>query len=439
MNKKEFLEKLNKKLNILNKEEREDIIGEYKSTIEEKVKDGKTEEEAVKDFGDINDLVEEILKAYKINTEYTSEHKQADFDFKDTIKTCSKKLAEFTEDIMDNLKVNKEKITLEKTYEIILKVVAVLILLLLLKIPFMIMSGLCIGIFDIESIHLMPTFLIRLIFNILYIAVVIIIVMVLSKKYTDNVTYKNENIRDYVEKEYNDEKKETRNTQEQNSSIGLTIIKVLAIIIFLIPLLFTILGLVIAIVVLAYLTIKCLIFLGPLFIIIGLTTITSFLFDIVYSLTIRKKRLCIAPIISGVVFMAIGSIISFNSFLNLKYINEIPKNDYDLKENIEEKTIQSNMYFYSDNTNVTIEINDELEDNKVIIKTNYYEEFTSLNKLYNDGKTSPEITINLKELYNIVMKDLKNNEVYNYHKLFKTYTTVITNSNTSNKIKVVND
>ena len=70
MNKQEFLEKLEKELSILNKQERKDIIDEYKDTIEEKVKHGQTEEEAVKDFGNLDELVSEILDAYKINPEY---------------------------------------------------------------------------------------------------------------------------------------------------------------------------------------------------------------------------------------------------------------------------------------------------------------------------------------------------------------------------------
>ena len=47
MNKKVFLEKLEKKLKILNKDELDDIIEEYEDHINEKVASGKTEEEAV--------------------------------------------------------------------------------------------------------------------------------------------------------------------------------------------------------------------------------------------------------------------------------------------------------------------------------------------------------------------------------------------------------
>jgi len=46
---------------ILSEEERNDILNEYKDTIEEKVKHGSSEEEAVADFGSIEELSREIL------------------------------------------------------------------------------------------------------------------------------------------------------------------------------------------------------------------------------------------------------------------------------------------------------------------------------------------------------------------------------------------
>ena len=61
MNKKKFLKLLEEKLQIFSEEERNDILNEYKDTIEEKVKHGSSEEEAVADFGSIEELSREIL------------------------------------------------------------------------------------------------------------------------------------------------------------------------------------------------------------------------------------------------------------------------------------------------------------------------------------------------------------------------------------------
>ena len=61
MNKEEFLTKLRKKLDVLEDKEIEDIISEYEGYIEEKKSRGLTEEEAVKELGDLNEISSDLL------------------------------------------------------------------------------------------------------------------------------------------------------------------------------------------------------------------------------------------------------------------------------------------------------------------------------------------------------------------------------------------
>jgi len=68
MNKKIFLGTLVKELSILKISEREDIVKEYSQHIDDEVSKGKTEEEAVANFGNIKDLVMDILDAYNIDS-----------------------------------------------------------------------------------------------------------------------------------------------------------------------------------------------------------------------------------------------------------------------------------------------------------------------------------------------------------------------------------
>lgn len=72
MTKEEFLKKLEQQLNLINDEERIDILSEYEQHIEMKITNGLSEEEAIEDFGDMDELVKEILEAYHINTDYGS-------------------------------------------------------------------------------------------------------------------------------------------------------------------------------------------------------------------------------------------------------------------------------------------------------------------------------------------------------------------------------
>ena len=69
MLKKEFLDVLNQKLSLISDKEREDIILEYGTYIDDKIASGVAEEEAVAGFGDVDELAKEILSAYKINTD----------------------------------------------------------------------------------------------------------------------------------------------------------------------------------------------------------------------------------------------------------------------------------------------------------------------------------------------------------------------------------
>lgn len=71
MLKKEFLDCLSTKLNLINETEKEDILVEYSTYIDDKMANGFSEEEAVAGFGNVNELANEILQAYKINTDHT--------------------------------------------------------------------------------------------------------------------------------------------------------------------------------------------------------------------------------------------------------------------------------------------------------------------------------------------------------------------------------
>lgn len=73
MNKREFLLYLEKRLSILKEKERQDIISEYSQHIDMKIKSGLTESEAIKDFGDPKEFVDEILEAYNVDPEYEEE------------------------------------------------------------------------------------------------------------------------------------------------------------------------------------------------------------------------------------------------------------------------------------------------------------------------------------------------------------------------------
>lgn len=70
MDKSGFLRELQKHLVILSESEQKDISDEYTQHIDMKMENGMSETEAIRDFGDIEELASEILKAYHVNPRF---------------------------------------------------------------------------------------------------------------------------------------------------------------------------------------------------------------------------------------------------------------------------------------------------------------------------------------------------------------------------------
>lgn len=68
MNKIKFEAYLRERLAILQASEIDEIVSEYLQHIELKILEGASEEEAIKDFGNLDDLVNDLLDAYKIDS-----------------------------------------------------------------------------------------------------------------------------------------------------------------------------------------------------------------------------------------------------------------------------------------------------------------------------------------------------------------------------------
>lgn len=89
MNKTEFLHILREKLSILEENELEDILNEYEQHIDMKAAGAMTEEAAIADFGDMDELTADILEAYHVRADFvrTGEEK------KDGIKAAPDRIA----------------------------------------------------------------------------------------------------------------------------------------------------------------------------------------------------------------------------------------------------------------------------------------------------------------------------------------------------------
>ncbi len=324
MKKTEFLTALRKKLKILNEEEKKDIINEYEDIIKEKIKKGMTEEEAVADFGDINDLAKEILKAYKVDPEYnkyadTLETGKETFD--ENVKKAANWLGDKTKDLFED--EEKVDITVEKVFEIIIKVFVVLILLNILRIPVNIIAGLGGNIFasSIFPFSLLQ-YLWLLIIEFLYIIGVIFIIFIIFKD-----VFFIKKSEEKKEKPVAKTKKTTEKTKEEKQEVvkhtkptenpGIAIVKIVLIIIFAFPLLMLSFGLMMTLAASIYLLIKGVMVYGLIVLLIGILILIFFFLSVVFDL-INNKKTSFWPLLIAFIIILVGLFLTIDWALNLK-------------------------------------------------------------------------------------------------------------------------
>lgn len=140
MNKNEFLSQLRKKLDVLSQDEIDELITEYSEHIDNKLSEGKTEEQAVSDFGDLGELSRNILQAYKLNDNFTSKPKFS--SFLNMSENTGKKLISSFEQFY-------AKISLSEVFKFLILVILSFGLVAILKFPFMLFKSISLWFMEI--------------------------------------------------------------------------------------------------------------------------------------------------------------------------------------------------------------------------------------------------------------------------------------------------
>lgn len=199
MKKEEFLKKLKEKLEILEENEINDIIEEYNGYIEEKIQHGKSEKEAIKDFGDIDELATELLKAYKINVE----KKESEKNWLNNI------VDKFSKGMDEIICLLGEKDGRE-IFRMIIEIIIILLAIGLCKIPFKFLTNLGFDVFMVfrngfgKILFQIWQFIME--FTYLIFAIVLFI-KIFQKRYINYQKNSKKNDNKEVKKNKNDEKK----------------------------------------------------------------------------------------------------------------------------------------------------------------------------------------------------------------------------------------
>lgn len=434
MNKKEFISELKSKLSILKKEEVNDIVNEYSEHIEEKIKSGKSEKEAIEEFGDIDELVSGILDAYKIDKEYYKKTSILD------------NIAEDTKEVFNKI----IKIISNGSSKEIIKLLAYILITILicyiLKLPFYIIEtfvnklfiGLPISVYNVLSrCNSIIIYMIYIIF------VFIVFIKVLKEKVINNFTIK-ESVSSKTKTKKNTKEKETKEVVTNNDRTiidGIFDIFKFMFRLFACFILFGVSVMLFAFSVLLiisiYIYIKYNFGIGISIMTIGFILGSLWLIYILYKYIVKSKisftkafiMFCISIILCGT-----GVGVFATEFNQFEYIDG--HHEFVLKE---EKEYNSDNIKYIECNNcdkIDKIINNDLKDNVFIVKTyssDYFE--TYCNNYYENnlccGTRYPNYGF-----YKIILNDIKNKKFYNYDAFRSIRLEVIANEKTLNKLNI---
>lgn len=213
-------------------------------------------------------------------------------------------------------------------------------------------------------------------------------------------------------------------------------------IIFIFPIIMSIIGGVICFVLLIILIFKGLFLIGPIIISLSLVVFSIMIMEILFNFIVNKKtnfKRIFIVCISSIVLASIGIGLSIGYFSNIEIINKAP-NQYEI-ETKEEIIPMNDKLFIHDNYYDNI---DYIEDNnlndQVKIDVDYYKSIYDINIISNENNTisihseEPGV-IKIGEYLDQVIDNLKNKKIYNYDILSEVKIRVTTSSENINKIK----
>lgn len=442
MNKKVFLEKLKKKLKILKEDELDDIIEEYEDHINEKISSGKTEEEAVKDFGNFDELVKEILSAYKINEDYDKSTKEKNV-VADFIDTC----VSFVKDLARNLG-NRGA---DDIIKFIIEFVVLILFIAILKLPVLFVEEAGEWLFErlVSPFGYALAKIWKYMIEIMYLILAIVgIVNFVKKRYMEgeNVEEKelikkesiSKNNTKMIEKQKN-VKKEKKEGNGTFAKVLITIIKMFLVFV-LVPAIFSFLGAFVCIVIGIVLLAQGLPYFGIF--LCGLTYISlNYIFiDLCFRFIFNKKlnaKVLLVSVITSVALFAIGIGLSFYEVVNTTYVDGVPdgymKITKEKRETYSENTKLTCKDLY--HGNCSYEIDDTLGDD-IVATVTYYDfnkDFDITDDLEYKRKENEEYSI--KEIYDLVINNLKKRKLYNYNKLSEIDVKIKVSSEVKDKIR----
>lgn len=423
------------RLEILDEKEIQDIVDEYSGYIEEKKAKGLTEEQAIEEFGDFDELVKEILSAYKIKNDYKKTDTINEV-FDNTVNVFTKLFNKISEG------------GAQAIIKFILELFIIIILLAVFRLPVDLLENIGEDIFGF-IVSPIDDILISIWNFIVEVFYIIFSIAFIVKTFKERYDLNDEPKKAKAVKVNNDETKNEEKAddkikvEKKPSSLIDILIKTLLIIIY-IPLVSGIIGLCIALAVTIYFVVIGVPYIGVPVVIFGVITFFGIFLDIAIKLIENKRVSFIQPFISIIVasvFLTVGGMLCTHEVLNTSYYNHAPEyiesttleNTIDINSSTRLNLPTYNTYFIEDNSLVdqaviTVKYYEDYSDTELLF-TNNVIELKNYTRDYDDFKFQGSL------FSNVVIDNLKEYKVYNYTKLYVPETTIRANSSYINRFK----
>jgi len=257
-----------------------------------------------------------------------------------------------------------------------------------------------------------------------------------------------------IKKETKSEEKETKKEKLVKSSgpdalgtLIITIMKIAVIFFILLPIWMMEFGIGICLVFLIAALIKGIFFIGPLFLCAGGICLLSEISSIIYRMIFTEKKPHFYGIIIGLVFLVIGTFLTIDLVMNFDYIKDVPSG-YHQKTYTETLTVDSNtLVAYDDNMKYQTQIDNTMPDHQIKVDVIYYEDIYQTPWLERENENGThQIAIELEDEkrsdfkfhYQMLIDDLRQNQLHDYRQLEDYEVVIRGNENTLKFISLEN-
>lgn len=416
-----YLDKLNEKLYFLDEEERQKVLDRYKNLV-----NGKTYKDNVQEIGSVDVVVKKICCEYNLNYQYYIRRNRFDAD----VLNLTKIIANFIRDIMRIIKKYTYTHTLESFLEVCIKLITLIILFALLKLPCILLESFGNYVNKLFFYPYNTSFdtILNLIISFIYlIGCVILIVKVFG-------TYKRE------EKVLKEEPKQS----DKEYNWLEFIIRIIIYLIILIPLCILGLSILLGLIISIYLVISGIKIFGIIILLMGLLGLIYTLFQTIKDSLNNKNRSFLPMIITSTIIFILGIGFTIYNFSKFKYPNSLEKSS--LVMITEEKKItldDTNTNIILSKGNYEVITDDNLTDNEIRVEVSYYDDYVDV--LYHQEKvedinylvfrTTKDDKVDFSSKINNIIKDLKKGYIFNYSNVDKINIKIYANNEVKNNIE----